>query len=288
MCSAYADESEWTTLPSGSDGRHVREHFPVLALEHADPEDLLEVCVERLVAAGEVDDFLGREVKRGGKDGEQGKSGDSDALADHVYILLCDRTPKAMWPHELAAVVPDTGGVADSVSAFSAGRYLPGGAPGRRPGGFHFQPSFNMAAGADGYFATEGDSYSIEAYDAGGRLVRIIRLAREPRPVTDAVKAVNEDGIRDRIRGYVTGSKAAPPKKCFSVRSPLPTPRVSPHSSGSMWTRKGTSGRVRRRTTGVVRTSSSSSRRTAGTSASSWCPRISRCCKSGPISSSLT
>ena len=102
----------------------------------------------------------------------------------------------------LAAVVPDTGGVADSVGAFSGGRYLPGGAPGGRPGGFHFQPSFNVAVGDGGYFVTQGDSYSIGAYDANGLLVRIIRLAREPRPVTNDVKSAYEDQRREEIMAY--------------------------------------------------------------------------------------
>lgn len=100
----------------------------------------------------------------------------------------------------LVAVVPDTGGVADSVGVFDGGRYRPGAAPGGRPGGFHFQPSFAVAVGDGRYLVTEGDSYSIEVYDANGRLARIIRLAREPRPVSDEVRAVNEQEIRDRFR----------------------------------------------------------------------------------------
>ena len=56
-----------------------------------------------------------------------------------------------------------------------------------------------MVAGPDGYFATEGDAYSIDAYDTSGRLRRIIRLAREPRPVTDEITAAYEAQLRERI-----------------------------------------------------------------------------------------
>ena len=102
----------------------------------------------------------------------------------------------------LVAVVPDTGGVADSVGAFAGGRYLPGEGPRGGPVSFHFQPSPSIAIGPEGYFATEGDSYSIGAYDEGGRLRGIIRLAREPRPITDEVKEAYENEVRERIRGY--------------------------------------------------------------------------------------
>ena len=50
----------------------------------------------------------------------------------------------------LVALVPDTGGVADSVGAFNGGRYLPGQGPGGLPSGFHFQPSFSVAGAPDG------------------------------------------------------------------------------------------------------------------------------------------
>ena len=99
----------------------------------------------------------------------------------------------------LVAVVPDTGGVADSLGVFNAGRYRPGAAPGGGPGGFHFQPSFAAAVGRGGYLVADGDSYSIEAYDASGRLSRIIRLGREPRPVTDEVKVVYEAELREEL-----------------------------------------------------------------------------------------
>ena len=45
--------------------------------------------------------------------------------------------------------------------------------------------------GPEGFFVTEGDSYSIRAYDASGKLNGITRLAREPRPVIDEVKAAD-------------------------------------------------------------------------------------------------
>ena len=47
------------------DVTHAAEHFPRLAVHDTDPEDLLEVGVEALVPAGEVDDFLGGERERG-------------------------------------------------------------------------------------------------------------------------------------------------------------------------------------------------------------------------------
>ena len=102
----------------------------------------------------------------------------------------------------LVAVVPEYGRVADSVGAFDGGRYLPGEGPRGGPAGFHFQPSPSIAIGPGGYFATEGDSYSIGSHDEGGRLRGIIRIAREPRPVTDEVREVYEDAVRERIRGY--------------------------------------------------------------------------------------
>ncbi|MCY4571302.1 MAG: hypothetical protein OXF01_00765, partial [Gemmatimonadetes bacterium] len=60
-----------------------------------------------------------------------------------------------------------------------------------------FQFRFSMAVGPDGYFVTEGDAYSINSYDTSGRLRRIIRLAREPRPVTDEVRAAHEARLRE-------------------------------------------------------------------------------------------
>ncbi len=102
----------------------------------------------------------------------------------------------------LLALVPDTGGVADSVGVINGGRYLPGQGPGELPSGFHFQPSPRIAMGPEGFFVTEGDSYSIGAYGASGQPIGIIRLARETRAVTDEVRASNENEIRDRILGF--------------------------------------------------------------------------------------
>lgn len=96
-----------------------------------------------------------------------------------------------------AAITPDSGGAAEPAGDFEGRRYELG-LQGSRSG-YQFQPWFNMAAGPDGYYATEGDAYSINAYDPGGRLRRIIRLAREPRPVTDEVKAAHKERLSERI-----------------------------------------------------------------------------------------
>ena len=100
------------------------------------------------------------------------------------------------------AVIPETGGEPDTVGVFTGGQYLPGSDPQAPPTGFHFQPSFNMAVGPDGYFVTDGRSYSINGYDTSGRLRRVFRLAREPRQVTDDVKAAYEDQRREEIMAY--------------------------------------------------------------------------------------
>ena len=126
----------------------------------------------------------------------------------------------------ITAVVPDTGGVADSVGVFDGGRYRPGRGPRGGPSGVHFQPSFNLAVGPDGYFATEGDSYSIGAYDESGRLRRIIRLAREPRPITEAVKAVYEDELREAIVAAAAGDQleGGSPDEAIERRLSIPYP----------------------------------------------------------------
>ena len=132
----------------------------------------------------------------------------------------------------LVAVVPDTGGVADSVGVFNAGRYRPRAAPGGRPGWFHFQPSFALAVGPDGFLVTEGDSYSIEAFDANGRPSRIIRLAREPRPVTDEVKAVYEAELREEILGSGDPLEGGSPDE--EIRRALSVP-YPPHLPTFEW-----------------------------------------------------
>ena len=96
----------------------------------------------------------------------------------------------------MAAIVPDSGGAPESVGVFKGGQYhFPEGSVAE----LQFQFRFSMAVGPDGYFVTEGDSYSIDAYDVSGRLRRIIRLARGPRPVTDDVKAAREARLREQI-----------------------------------------------------------------------------------------
>ncbi len=100
-----------------------------------------------------------------------------------------------------AAIIADSGGTARPVGDFKGGRYQPGPTPQSVPTRFQFRLWFHMAAGPDGYFTTEGDTYSINEYDTSRRLRRIIRLAREPRRVTDEVKAAHEAQLRERILG---------------------------------------------------------------------------------------
>ena len=94
----------------------------------------------------------------------------------------------------MAAITPDSGSVPASVGVYNGGQYY------RYPEGglsdLQFQYRFSMAVGPDGYFVTEGDAYSINAYDAS-RLQRIIRLDREPRQVTGEVRAAHEARLRD-------------------------------------------------------------------------------------------
>ena len=105
------------------------------------------------------------------------------------------------------AVTPDSGGAARLVGTFEGRRYRLGVL--EYPARLQFSPWFNMAVGPDGFFATEGSSYSIGEYDTNGRLRRIMRLAREPRPVTGEVKAAYEAGLRERImeRGQLDGGR---------------------------------------------------------------------------------
>ena len=132
----------------------------------------------------------------------------------------------------LVALVPDTGGVADSVGVFNGGRYLPGQGPGGLPSGFHFQPSLDIVMGPEGYFVTEGDSYSIRDYDANGQLRRIIRLAREPRPISDEVRAANENEIRDRILGFGDRLEGGSPDEVIERALSAPYP---PHLPTFEW-----------------------------------------------------
>ena len=94
-----------------------------------------------------------------------------------------------------------------------------------------------MAVGPDGYFVTEGDSYSIDAYDASGRLRRIIRLARGPRPVTDAIKAAHEARLREQTspedEEWLRWQLSVP------YPSHLPTfERLRADSEGNVWARQ--------------------------------------------------
>ena len=96
-----------------------------------------------------------------------------------------------------AAIVAGSGGAAEGVGDFEGGAYQLGLQG--RPLRFQFASQFEMAAGPDGFFATEGDAYSINEYDTNGRLRRIIRLTRELRPVTDEIKAAHEARLREQI-----------------------------------------------------------------------------------------
>ncbi len=95
----------------------------------------------------------------------------------------------------MAAITPESGSPPESAGDFLGGQYLY--EPEGGVSGLQFQFRFSMAVGPDGYFVTEGDAYSIDAYDASGRPRRIIRLDREPRPVTDEVKAAHEARLRE-------------------------------------------------------------------------------------------
>ena len=143
----------------------------------------------------------------------------------------------------LAAITPDSGGAAESVGAFEGSRYQLGLQG--RPVGFQFQPWFNMVAGPNGYFATEGDSYSINEYDTEGRLRRIIRLAREPRPVTDEIKAAYEERTRELIMAPGAPIEGASPEEVLEMMlagpypSHLPTfARLRVDAEGNLWARQ--------------------------------------------------
>ena len=133
----------------------------------------------------------------------------------------------------MAAITPDSGGTPVPAGIFKGGLYN------RVEGGLtelQFQFRFSMAVGPDGYFVTEGDSYSINAYDAGGRLRRIIRLARGPRPITDDVRADHEARLRDQT---------SPDDEWFQMELAKPYPAHLPafewlhaDSEGNIWARQ--------------------------------------------------
>ena len=108
----------------------------------------------------------------------------------------------------MAAITPDSGSPPEAAGVFSGGQYQfePEGGLSE----LQFQFRFSMAVGPDGYFVTEGDAYSINAYDASGRLRRIIRLDREPRPVTDEVRAAHEARLREETPPENEGRLSVP------------------------------------------------------------------------------
>lgn len=126
------------------------------------------------------------------------------------------------------AIIPDSGGAAAGVGEFRGGRYLPGPTRASVPTTFQFPLWFNMAAGQDGYFVTEGDAYSISEFDATGRLRRIIRLARGPRPVTDEVKAEHEAWLRERVLAPGAPIEGGSPEQVLQRRLDEPYPATLP------------------------------------------------------------
>ena len=139
-----------------------------------------------------------------------------------------------------AAINPDSGGAAENVGEFEGGAYQLGLQD--RPLGFQFQSRFNMTVGPDGYFATEGDSYSIDEYDDGGGLRRIIRLARVPRPVTEEIKAAYEAATREMIMAPGAPIEGGSPEEVLETilagpyPSHLPTfSRLHADPEGNLW-----------------------------------------------------
>ena len=134
----------------------------------------------------------------------------------------------------MAAITPDSGGRPEAAGIFKGGLYNRADQGGLTE--LQFQFRFGMAVGPDGYFVTEGDSYSIDSYDAGGRLRRIIRLAREPRPITDDVRAAHETRLRERT---------SPDDEWFQMELAKPYPahlpafeRLHADSEGNIWARQ--------------------------------------------------
>ena len=134
----------------------------------------------------------------------------------------------------MAAIVPDSGGAPESVGVFKGGQYhFPEGSVAE----LQFQFRFSMAVGPDGYFVTEGDSYSIDDYDVSGRLRRIIRLARGPRPVTDDVKAAHEARLREQT--LPEDEEWLQWQLSVSYPSHLPTSEwLRADSEGNVWARQ--------------------------------------------------
>jgi len=139
-----------------------------------------------------------------------------------------------------AAINPDSDGVAENVGEFAGVTYQLGLQD--RPQRFQLQPWFNMTPGPDGYFATEGDSYSVDEYDNDGRLRRLIRLAREPRPVTGEVQAAHEVGMRELIMAPGAPIEGGSPEEVLEMMlagpypSHLPTfSRLHMDPEGNLW-----------------------------------------------------
>ena len=65
------------------------EHLPILAVQHTDGEQFLEVGVQTLIAAGEIDDLLGRQGARGGQGAaKQEQAGGCEGSDGHRVSLL--------------------------------------------------------------------------------------------------------------------------------------------------------------------------------------------------------
>lgn len=125
-----------------------------------------------------------------------------------------------------AAIIADSGGAAEGVGDFEGGAYQLGLQG--RPLRFQFASSFEMATGPDGYFATEGDAYSINEYDANSRLRRIIRLTRELRPVTDEIKAAHEARLREQILAPGAPIEGGSPEEVLEMMLAPPYPSHLP------------------------------------------------------------
>ena len=139
-----------------------------------------------------------------------------------------------------AAINPDSDGAAENVGEFAGSTYQLGLQD--RPVGFQFPPWFNMTPGPGGYFATEGDSYSIDEYDNNGRLRRIIRLAREPRAVTEEIKAAYEAATREMIMAPGAPIEGGSPEEVLEMILAGPYPshlptffRLHADPEGNLW-----------------------------------------------------
>ena len=139
-----------------------------------------------------------------------------------------------------AAINPESAGAARNVGDFGGGTYQLGLQD--RPLGFHFQPHFNMTPGPDGYFATDGVAYSIDQYDVSGGLRRIIRLAREPQPVTDKIKADFEARTRELIMAPGAPIEGGSPEEVLEMMLAGPYPshlpaffRLFVDAEGNLW-----------------------------------------------------